>query len=346
MSECNIYIVAVPTPVINKKPDLRTTKDATKIIAKLLKKNDLVIYESTFYPGVTEEICSKYLEKISGLKLNEDFYLGYSPERINPGDKKRTLTKIKKITSGSSRKALNLVDSFYKSFVKAGTYRVESIKIAEAAKVIENTQRDLNIALINEFSIIFNKLKLDTKKILKAAETKWNFNKFEPGLVGGHCIGVDPYYLTYKSKKVGYKPELILAGRNLNDNYFKHIGKIALKELKNRKKLDILIVGFTFKENCTDIRNTKVYDLYKFFLNKGHFINVFDRIVNKRDVKKEYGINIINKIKKKYDLIIFAVKHDYLKKKDILYYRNYLNKNGKIFDMKNLFPYNEENITL
>ncbi len=333
----NIYIIAVPTPVKNNQPDLSLTINATNIVASYLKKGDIVIYESTFYPGVTEDICALNLEKISKLKLNKDFFIGYSPERINPGDKFKTISKIKKITSGSSKKSANFIDKFYKSFIKAGTFKADSIRIAEAAKVIENTQRDLNIALINEFSIIFSKLNIDTYKILEAANTKWNFINFEPGLVGGHCIGVDPYYLTYQSKKFGYKPKIILSGRKLNDNYYKHIGKIALNNLKIKKNTRVLILGFTFKENCSDIRNTKIFDLYK-LISKKVKVDVHDDLADHSEVKSIYDLKLIKKIKNEsYDLIIFPIKHRYIISKNANFYYKFLKKDGLIFDLKNIF---------
>ena len=335
--KCNIYIIAVPTPVKKNQPDLQLTLNATNIVAKNIKKGDIVIYESTFYPGVTEDICAVKIEKISKLQLNRDFFVGYSPERINPGDKTRTISKIKKITSGSSKISANFIDNFYNTFIKAGTYKVDSIKIAEAAKVIENTQRDLNIALINEFSIIFDRLNIDTFKILEAANTKWNFLNFEPGLVGGHCIGVDPYYLTYISKKFGYDPKIIDSGREVNDNYYKHLGKKILLLLNKKKNPRVLILGFTFKENCTDIRNTKIFDLYK-LLSKKIKVDIHDELADHSKVKKVYNLKLIKKIKlNAYDLIVFPLKHKYIITKKESFYNKFLKKNGLIFDLKNIF---------
>ena len=270
LEECNTYIVTVPTPIDkNKRPDLSFLTSASELIAKFLSLGDVVIFESTVYPGATEEVCVPVIEKASGLKFNKEFFVGYSPERINPGDKTHRLTDIVKVTSGSSDACANYVDDLYKSIIKAGTFRAKSIKIAEAAKVIENTQRDVNIALINELSILFQKLDIDTKEVLDAAASKWNFLNFKPGLVGGHCIGVDPYYLTHKAQEVNHHPELILAGRRMNDSMAKHISDTLMLEIiKNKSSLAnfrILIMGITFKENCPDIRNTKVIDIYNYF---------------------------------------------------------------------------------
>ncbi len=335
--KCNIYIIAVPTPVKKNQPDLQLTLSATNIVAKNIKKGDIVVYESTFYPGVTENICAVEIEKISKLKLNQDFFVGYSPERINPGDKTRTISKIKKITSGSSKNSATFIDKFYKTFIKAGTYKVDSIKIAEAAKVIENTQRDLNIALINEFSIIFDRLDIDTFKILDAANTKWNFINFQPGLVGGHCIGVDPYYLTYISKKFGYDPKIIDSGREVNDNYYKHVGRKILFYLNKKKNPRVLILGFTFKENCTDIRNTKIFDLYK-LLSKKIKVEIHDELADHSKVKKIYNLKLVKKIKlNAYDLIVFPIKHKYIISKKESFYNKFLKRNGLIFDLKNIF---------
>ncbi len=273
LKKSNIFIIAVPTPIKkNKKPNLIFLKQACITVSKYISKKDIVIFESTVYPGLTDDYCIPIIEKYSKFKINKDFFCGYSPERINPGDKKNKLSTIVKITSGSNYKTSIFVDNLYKKIIKAGTYRTSSIKIAEAAKVIENTQRDLNIAFINELSIIFNKLHLDTDEILKAASTKWNFIKFSPGLVGGHCIGVDPYYLTYKAKKVGYSPKIILSGRDMNDNMVKYVSKRFLNKLSEKKikiiNSQILILGFSFKENCSDTRNSKIKDLHKLLIRK------------------------------------------------------------------------------
>ena len=344
--DCETYIITVPTPVNkNKKPNLKPLLSATKLVSKILMKNNLVIYESTVFPGATEELCGPILEKNSGLKINRNLYLGYSPERINPGDKKHQLTNIVKIISGSNAKAKAKVSKLYAPIIKAGIYKAESIKIAEAAKVIENTQRDLNIGFINELSLIFKKLNLSTEKILKAAETKWNFIPFRPGLVGGHCIGVDPYYLTYKSKKIGYKPKIILSGRSLNDqmtmNIFKNINNILIKKKKIKKikkKNKVLIMGLTFKENCPDTRNSKVLDLFTIFKKKKFEVSSFDPYYKYWDKKFKEKYNIIEDIySKKFDVVILAVKHSYfyrIKKK----IKNLINSSGFIYDLKYVFP--------
>ena len=296
IKQCNCYIITVPTPIFsNKKPNLKYIFEATEVVGKILKLGDLVIYESTVYPGLTEEECVPILEKYSNLQFNKDFFCGYSPERINPGDKSKNIRTIKKITSGSTPKAALLVDSIYSSIIEAGTYRVSSIKIAEAAKVIENTQRDLNIALMNELSILFNKLNLNTEDVLKAAGSKWNFLPFRPGLVGGHCIGVDPYYLTYKAEEVGYKPKIILAGRKLNDD----MGNIVVKQLtslmrKKRIKIKnskILIMGLVFKENCTDLRNSGIYNVIKILKKFKCKIDLYDPWADSAEVKSLYNIS-------------------------------------------------------
>ncbi len=344
---CNIFIVTVPTPIDkNKKPDLQILKNATKLLGNIIKKNDLIIYESTVYPGVTEEICVPILEKNSGLKFNKDFFCGYSPERINPGDKKHRLTSIKKITSGSNPRIAKIVDNLYKEIVVAGTHKASSIKVAEAAKVIENTQRDVNIALINELAMIFNKLEIDTESVLKAAGTKWNFLPFKPGLVGGHCIGVDPYYLASKALEVGYKPEMILAGRKINDNMSFYIVK-KIKEIMSKKKIgfagaNVLIMGLTFKENCPDIRNTKVIDIINKFIEKKMKIDVYDPWANKKEVLKEFNFKLINKpTKNKYDLILLAVRHKEFEKISFDKIKYFAKKKYVIFDMQNILDKNK-----
>lgn len=316
MSDCDVFIVTVPTPIDkHNRPNLTPLEKATATIGKLLKKGDLVIYESTVYPGATEEVCVPILETGSGLKFNKDFFCGYSPERINPGDKEHRLTKIKKVTSGSTPEVADKVDRLYKNIITAGTFKASSIKVAEAAKVIENTQRDVNIALINELALIFNKLQIDTDDVLKAAGTKWNFLPFRPGLVGGHCIGVDPYYLTHKAAEVGYNPEMILAGRRLNDSMVGYVADQVTK-LMTKKRIhivdaNVLIMGLTFKENCPDIRNTRVADLVTEFENFNCNVDVFDPWVNKKDAKYEYGIIPIEQPKKgHYDAIVLAVAHN------------------------------------
>ena len=313
IKNCNIYIVTVPTPVDESKmPDLSYILNASKQISENLKKGDIVIYESTVYPGCTEEECVPVLEKYSNLKYNKDFYCGYSPERINPGDKINTLTKIKKVTSGSNKEIAKLVNKLYLSIIDAGTHLAPSIKVAEASKAIENAQRDLNISFMNELAIIFDKMEIDTNDVLEAAGTKWNFLNFKPGIVGGHCIGVDPYYLTYKSKKLGYDPKVILSGREVNDNMGNFIGQkvLTLMSQNNIEKKDskILILGITFKENCPDIRNSKVKDIYNYLKNKGSNVHVHDPFANSDVVKKEFNIKLISNFEK-YDAIILAVAH-------------------------------------
>lgn len=323
LENCNFYIVTVPTPITkNKKPDLGPLLSASQIIAKLLKRGDVIVYESTVYPGATEEDCVPILEKISGFSLNKDFHVGYSPERINPGDKSHRLPNIKKVTSGSSKKSADFIDKVYKKIITAGTYQAESIKVAEAAKVIENTQRDLNIALINELTIIFNLMDIDTEAVLKAAETKWNFLPFRPGLVGGHCIGVDPYYLTHKSQSLGYNPEIILAGRRLNDGMASFVSTQLVKLLtqKNIKinSAKILILGLSFKENCPDIRNTKVIDIIDELSGYNCKVSVYDPWVDSNEAKNEYGINLIQELQPNYyDGIVVAVPHKDFKKMGI-----------------------------
>ena len=337
---CNIYIITVPTPIDkDKKPDLKYLKIASKTVGKKLKKDDVVIYESTVYPGATEEYCAPILEKSSGLTLNEDFYCGYSPERVNPGDKKYTLEKIIKVTSGSTPYIATKIDNLYKEIITAGTYKAENIKVAEAAKVIENTQRDLNIALVNEFSIIFNKLDINTESVLKAAATKWNFLQFKPGLVGGHCIGVDPYYLTYKAQEIGYTPKVILSGRKMNDDMGAYIADqvSALMASKSIHIVDsnILIMGLTFKENCPDIRNTMVANLNNMFEILNSNVDVYDPWVNEEDALEEYGIKLISyPIKEKYDAIILAVAHDDFKALSLEQIKVFGRESHVIFDVK------------
>ena len=344
IKDCNVYIVAVPTPIDkNKNPDLEILFSATKSVSQVLKRNDIIIYESTVYPGCTEEDCVPILEKYSNLKYNKDFFCGYSPERINPGDKKRTLTKIVKITSGSNRKISKIVDDLYSSIVSAGTYMASSIKVAEAAKIIENCQRDINIAFVNELSMLFNKMNLDTQEVLDAAGTKWNFLSFKPGLVGGHCIGVDPYYLTYKAKQVGYDSKIILSGRQLNDEYVKAIYKNIDNHFKNKKiksKLNSLVLGVTFKENCPDIRNSKVFDLIK-LMDEKFIIDVCDPYASKDEVYSKYNINLKNhnKLSHRYDCIIVAVSHAEFSNIDV----NSLlkHKSSLVYDFKGI--YNNKN---
>ncbi len=343
IKDSNIYIVTVPTPIDkHKRPDLSSLEKASTMIAGIIKKNDIVIYESTVYPGATEEVCVPILEKISGLVFNKDFFCGYSPERINPGDKNHRLENITKITSGSSEETAVKVDNLYKMIIKAGTYKASSIKIAEAAKVIENTQRDVNIALINELAQIFNKLDIDTHEVLQAAETKWNFLPFKPGIVGGHCIGVDPYYLTHKSAEVGHHPEMILAGRRLNDDMPKYIVDrfITLMISRGLKVADsnILIMGLSFKENCPDIRNTKVIDIIEGLVEFNCNVDVYDPWVDAKDALKDYGISLIKNIEnKKYDGILISVAHQEFKEWGVSKIRSYGKEHSILFDLKNLF---------
>ena len=347
IKECNIYIVTVPTPIDNhNKPDLTALKKSSETVGSVLKKDNIVIYESTVYPGATEEFCVPILEKQSGLKFNTDFYCGYSPERINPGDKKHKLIDIKKVTAGSTPEIALEVDELYKEIIVAGTYKAENIKVAEAAKVIENTQRDLNIALINEFALIFNKMNIDTEAVLNAASTKWNFLSFRPGLVGGHCIGVDPYYLTHKANMLGYKPEIILAGRKLNDNMGSYVAnevsKLMTKKCIQVEKANILIMGLTFKENCPDYRNTRVIDLVKEFKNFSCNVDVYDPWVNKKLVADEYKFEPISEpTKGKYDAIVLAVAHDKFKSLSEEMIRSYGKNNHILYDIKYLLKPNE-----
>jgi UDP-N-acetyl-D-galactosamine dehydrogenase len=323
IKDCNIYIVTVPTPIDEyKNPDLTPLIKSSETVGLLLNKGDIVIYESTVYPGATEEVCVPILEQQSGLKFNQDFYCGYSPERINPGDKEHRVININKVTSGSTPEIATIVDDLYKEIIIAGTHKASSIKVAEAAKVIENTQRDVNIALINELSLIFNKLDIDTEAVLEAAGTKWNFLPFRPGLVGGHCIGVDPYYLTHKAIEVGYKPEIILAGRRLNDGMGKYVAN-QVATLMTKKRIhvidaNILIMGLTFKENCPDLRNTRVVDLVEEFKGFNCSVDVYDPWVDTQEAHREYGITPVDSLAKgKYDAVVLAVSHDEFKKMSI-----------------------------
>lgn len=323
ISECNIYIVTVPTPIDkHKKPDLTPLYKASESIGKVLKKDDIVIYESTVYPGCTEEECVPVLEKFSGLKFNVDFFCGYSPERINPGDKEHTVTKIKKVTSGSTPQIGQKVDALYASIITAGTHLAPTIKVAEAAKVIENSQRDINIAFVNELAVIFNKLNIDTESVLEAAGTKWNFLPFRPGLVGGHCIGVDPYYLTHKAQEIGYNPEIILAGRRLNDNMGIYVANQVIKlMIKKGHKIEgskVLVLGITFKENCPDIRNSRVIDVIHELQEFGVNVDVYDPWADKAEVKHEYGIDMVESFEYgNYEAMVLAVAHHQFKSLDL-----------------------------
>ena len=318
IKDCNFFIVTVPTPIDkNKRPDLTPVVKATQSVAKVLKKGDIVVYESTVYPGVTEEICVPLLEQ-SGLKFNEDFFCGYSPERINPGDKEHTVTKIKKITSGSTPEIADKVDEVYRSIITASTHKAPTIKVAEAAKVIENTQRDINIAFMNELAMIFNKMNIDTNAVLQAAGTKWNFLNFRPGLVGGHCIGVDPYYLTHKAQELGFHPEMILAGRRINDNMGKYAADQVVKLMIKRGVLinsaRVLVLGLTFKENCPDIRNSRVIDVIEELRDFGCRVDVYDPWADETEVKREYGLTPLKSFDEAdYDCVVIAVAHDKFK---------------------------------
>ena len=337
--DCKIFIVTVPTPVnSSKQPDLNPVISATKAVASVLKQGDTVVYESTVYPGVTEEVCVPLLEEISGLSFNSDFFVGYSPERINPGDKKHTITKITKVVSGSTPATLAYLSELYGSIIEAGIYEAPTIKTAEAAKVIENTQRDINIAFINELAVIFSKIGINTQEVLKAAGTKWNFLPFSPGLVGGHCIGVDPYYLAYKSKQLGYTPEIILAGRRLNDNMptfiVNQIVKHFVQKNINTNNAKALILGATFKENCPDLRNSKVVDLYRELIDFGFNVEVFDPQADSATFHQQYGKDKIEKPSGYYDLIILAVAHEEFKS---INPKSYLSNNGVVYDIKSFY---------
>lgn len=351
IAESNVYIVTVPTPIDeNKEPDLSPLISASKAISAFLKEGDVVIYESTVYPGATEEICLPLLESGSNLRLNIDFYLGYSPERINPGDRKHKLSNILKVTSGSTPEVASFIDDLYSKIITAGTYSAESIKVAEAAKVIENTQRDLNIALINELSVIFNKLNIDTEQVLKAAETKWNFLSFRPGLVGGHCIGVDPYYLTHKAQSVGYNPEVILSGRKINDEMGIQVAENLINAMVNKgieiKGSKILIMGICFKENCPDIRNSKVVDVAKRLLSEKINLEIHDPWADKEQVNKEYGLKIIDKMNTNYDAIVLAVGHDQYRNMPIKDLKALCNEKSVIYDLKYLLNKEDSDLRL
>ena len=341
--DCNIYIVTVPTPIDKaNRPDLTPLVQSSKAIGSVLNTNDIVIYESTVYPGVTEDVCVPELEKSSGMKFNKDFYCGYSPERINPGDKERTVTKILKVTSGSSPKTAKQVDDLYKTIITAGTYMASSIRVAEASKVIENTQRDVNIALINELALIFDQMDINTNEVLEAAATKWNFIKLTPGLVGGHCIGVDPYYLTFKSEEVGYKPDLILAARQINNGMGKYVADQTIKEMikagKVIKNSNVLVLGVTFKEDCPDMRNSKVIDIIDDLKNWGVNVEVYDPWVDPNEKKWHVKGIISDPLEgdKKYDAIVVAVGHKLFKAYTAENYSQLSNKQEVIIDIKNI----------
>lgn len=341
LQNAEIYIITVPTPIdCHKKPDLTPLLTASQTVGTYLQKNNLVIYESTVYPGCTEEDCVPVLEKASGLQFNKDFYCGYSPERVNPGDKTRNVTNIRKVTSGSTPKIADQVDVLYQSILSVPTHKASSIKIAEASKIIENTQRDLNISLINELALIFEKMNIDTLEVLEAAETKWNFLPFRPGLVGGHCIGVDPYYLTYKSEQLGYAPDVILSGRKVNDTMGTHIAQRILSLLKkNQQSIEqskALVLGITFKENCPDIRNSRVIDVVRELQKEGVQVDVYDPQAQPDEVQKTFGISLIESIQHTYQAIVLAVGHDEFKTLDISSICN--DSKSVIFDVKGFLP--------
>ena len=352
LKDCNCFVITVPTPVDkHKQPDLRPLLSASKIVGKSIGKDDLIIYESTVYPGATEEECVPVLEETSGLVYNRDFFVGYSPERINPGDKLRTLSSIKKITSGSNFKTANFVDEIYKSIIKAGTYLAESIKVAEAAKVVENTQRDLNIALMNELAIIFNRLEIDTEAVLLAAATKWNFMPFRPGLVGGHCIGVDPYYLTHKGQAIGCYPEIILAGRRLNDGMGAYISsqliKLMMKHSIQVRNSKILLMGLSFKENCPDIRNTRIVDVIAELKDFECDLDVYDPWVLPEVALKEYEIELTTELNPaSYDAILLLVAHDDFKKMGVDKIHALGKEKHVLFDIKSIFPRDRTDLRL
>lgn len=352
LKSCNTFIVTVPTPIdIHKRPDLTPLIKASETVGKVLKKGDIVIYESTVYPGATEEDCVPILEKFSGLKFNQDFFAGYSPERINPGDKEHRVTTIKKVTSGSTPAAAKLVNELYASIITAGTYLASSIRVAEAAKVIENTQRDVNIALINELALIFNKMGIDTEEVLKAAGTKWNFLPFRPGLVGGHCIGVDPYYLTHKAQAMGYHPEIILAGRRLNDSMGQYVVSQLVKSMM-RKRIQVeesrvLVLGLTFKENCPDIRNTRIVDIIAELKEYHVAVDVYDPWVDAQEVQHEYGFQPLKKPDMAaYDGIILAVAHEQFKAMGENAIRAYGKPEHVLYDLKYILAPNESDLRL
>ena len=343
LKRCKVFIITVPTPIDQyKRPDLTPLVKASETVGKVLKRGDVVVYESTVYPGCTEEVCVPVLEKFSNLRFNKDFYCGYSPERINPGDKQHRLPTIRKITSGSTPRIADFVNALYASIVTAGTHQASSIRVAEAAKVIENTQRDVNIALINELSLIFNRLGIDTEEVLKAAGTKWNFLPFRPGLVGGHCIGVDPYYLTHKATEIGYHPEMILAGRRINDNMGAHVAQQVIKLLTERRVLvagsRILVMGLTFKENCPDLRNSKVIDIINELKRFDARVDVYDPWVDADAAEHEYGVRPIKAPKPgTYDAVVLAVAHDEIRKLGIRGIRGLAKKVHVVYDVKYMF---------
>jgi UDP-N-acetyl-D-galactosamine dehydrogenase len=340
LAKVTVYIITVPTPIDEaKQPDLRPLISASSTIGKVLKKGDIVVYESTVYPGCTEEVCVPLLEQHSGLRYNEDFFCGYSPERINPGDKQHTLPNIRKVVSGSNAAATQVIADLYAQIITAGVYIAGSIKVAEAAKVIENSQRDLNIAFINELALIFERLGIDTQEVLEAAATKWNFLPFRPGLVGGHCIGVDPYYLTHKAEMTGYHPQVILSGRRINDSMGQYVANRVVKLLIQKKlpvqDASVLILGFTFKENCPDVRNTRVIDVLRELQEFGLQVDVYDPCAEAREVEEEYGLVLLEKPKKRYEAIVLAVAHEAFKQFDLAAHKQ---AQAVVYDVKAFFP--------
>ncbi len=344
LKKSNVFVVTVPTPIDEyKRPDLRPLLGATESVGKVLKKEDIVVYESTVYPGCTEEVCVPILERVSGLKFNHDFFAAYSPERINPGDKKHRLTAIRKVTSGSTPAVARFIDGLYREVITAGTYLAKSIRVAEAAKVIENTQRDVNIALINELALIFHHLGIDTEEVLQAAGTKWNFLPFRPGLVGGHCIGVDPYYLTHKAQEIGYHPEMILAGRRLNDSMGAYVASQVMGLMAKRrihvKGSRILVLGLAFKENCPDLRNSKVVDVIRELSKFGAKVEVYDPWVSSQEARKEYNLQPVRTLRRnRYDAAVLAVGHDEFKKLGASAIRRLCHRNHVFYDIKYAFP--------
>jgi UDP-N-acetyl-D-galactosamine dehydrogenase len=351
LSGCDIFIVTVPTPVDDhKQPDLTPLRRASETIGAVLKRGDIVVYESTVYPGATEEECVPVLERVSGLKFNEDFFVGYSPERINPGDKKHRLTTICKVTAGSTPATADVVDALYQRVVTAGTHKASSIRVAEAAKVIENTQRDVNIALINELALIFERLGIDTLEVLEASGTKWNFLPFRPGLVGGHCIGVDPYYLTYKAQAIGYQPEVVLAGRRINDNMGPYLAQRLVKALVLQGRLvkgaRILVMGLTFKEDCPDLRNTRVIDIVKELRTFGAEVDVCDPYASATEAAHEYGLSLVEPARGAYDAVVVAVGHAAFRAAGVASIREYGRPDALLFDVKGIFPRDQVDLRL
>jgi UDP-N-acetyl-D-glucosamine/UDP-N-acetyl-D-galactosamine dehydrogenase len=347
LADCKVFIVTVPTPIDEyKRPDLTPLEKASATVGKVLKKGDVVVYESTVYPGCTEEVCVPILERVSGLKFNRDFHAGYSPERINPGDKQHRLTTIRKVTSGSTPEVADFVDSLYRSIVTAGTHKASSIRVAEAAKVIENTQRDVNIALINELALIFNRLGIDTEEVLNAAGSKWNFLPFRPGLVGGHCIGVDPYYLTHKAQAIGYHPEMILAGRRINDNMgiyvAQQVAQLMIQRRIQVRDARILVMGLTFKENCPDVRNTRIIDVVNELTKFGATVEVYDPWVNSAEAEHEYGLRPLKRLRPgTYDAIVMGVAHQQFREMGITRVRALAKKRHVLYDIKYVFARDE-----